>query len=249
MTERTALLHAELRALIERDSARRLDDREVTKLLANAEAADIAVVWRPLRDRGVRGYATRQAERRGLRSDRSPVHGPRSEAHKPVVMGHFVAAVDASSAWVPYDEVLVHELAHVLLGHVGPAASRTRPNVAPFGRWSFGTVVSEAEVCLVVLIVLARRGVRPEASIARFWVHLDAARRLGGDDLIDLWHVLLAAERLLAWCVDRPDATTAPASVDRPVPSGGVGRRAVPAAGGTSVGAGRRTRSAPKRRS
>ena len=226
----------------------RLDDRDVTNLLANAEAADIAVVWRPLRDRGLLGYATRQQTRGGLRSGRSPLHGPRSEAHKPVVLGHFVAAVDASSAWMPYDEVFVHELAHVLLGHVGATVSPTRPNVAPFGRWNLGTAVSEAEACLVVLIVLGRRGVRPEESIARFWVHLDAARRLGDDDLIDLWHVLLAAERLLAWCVDRPDATTAPAAVDRPVPSGG-GRRVEPLAGETSVVAGRRTRSVPKRRS
>lgn len=224
----------------------RLEAADITNLLANAEAADIAVVWQPLRDRGLHGYATRQASRGGVRSDRSPLHGPRSEAHQPVVLGHFVAAVDASSASVPYGEVFVHELAHLLLGHVGPTTSPTRPSIAPLGRRNLGTHAAEAEVCLVVLIVFGRRGVRPDDSIARFVLHLDAARRLGDDDQIDLWHVLLAAERLLAWCVDRPDATTARVADDRPVPSGGVGRGAEPTGGETSVRA-RRARASGRR--
>ena len=204
----------------------RLPDADIRSLLAHAEANDIAVAWRRQLRRGVLGFAMQQQRRGGVRSERPPLGGSRTEAFPRVPLGRFVVTVDAATHSVPHAEVLVHELAHVLLGHTGSPFESTRPAVAPRGRQRLGLAVIEAEVSMVVILVLGRRGVRPDESIVRLVAFLDTARRLGLDAEIDLWHVFAAAERLLAWCVDRPDATTVASPGDAPLPLDGLARSA-----------------------
>jgi hypothetical protein len=204
----------------------RLPDVDTRNLLAHAEANDIAVVWRTPLPRGLRGFAGQLERRRGVRSDRPPLAGPRTEGYLRVPLGRFVVVVDTGASPIPHAEVLVHELAHVLLGHTGSALTSTRPAVAPRGRRRLGVAVAEAEVSMVVILVFGRRGVRPDESIVRLAAFLDTARRLGLDAEIDLWHVFAAAERLLAWCVDRPDATTVASPGDAPLPLDGLARSA-----------------------
>ncbi|TVR92467.1 MAG: hypothetical protein EA416_07375 [Trueperaceae bacterium] len=202
----------------------RLPDDEVHNLLARAEAADIAVSWRtPLR-RGALGYATQLERRGGVRSERPPLRGAWGEGYRRVPIGRFEVAVDTAASAVPYAEVLVHELAHVLLGHTGSSRAATRSAAVPHDRWDLGTAAIEVEVSMVVILVFARRGVRPEESIVRLLAFRDAARRARNDGSIDLWHVFAAAERLLAWCLDRPDASTVRSRDDAPVPLGGLAR-------------------------
>ncbi len=203
---------------------RRLPDADVRNLLAHAEANDVAVAWRTSLWPGVLGFATQQQRRGGVRSERPPFVRSRTEGYVRVPLGRFVVAVDAATHAVPHAEVLVHELAHVLLGHTGSPFEPTRPAVAPRGRRSLGVMVAEAEVSMVVILVFGRRGVRPDESIVRLVAFLDAARRHGQDADIDLWHVFAAAERLLAWCVDRPDATTVTSPRRAPLPLGGLAR-------------------------
>jgi len=200
-----------------------LPDDEVHNLLARAEAADIAVSWRTPLFPGVLGYARQHGRRGGVRSERPPLRGAWGEGYRRVPIGRFEVAVDTAGS-VPHAEVLVHELAHVLLGHSGASRSATRPSVAPIYRWRLRTEVVEAEVCMVVILVFGRRGVRPEESIVRLLAFLDAARREREDASIDMWHVFAAAEQLLAWCLDRPDASTVRSRDDAPVPLGGLAR-------------------------
>jgi len=202
----------------------RLPDREVHNLLARAEAADIGVSWRTPLLPGLLGYARQREQRGGVRSERPPLRGAFGEGHRRVPIGRFEVAVDTAASSVPHAEVLVHELAHVLLGHGGASRSATRPSVAPRDRWRLRSEVEEAEVSMVVILVFGRRGVRPDESIVRLAAFLDTARRVRADRSIDLWHVFAAAERLLAWCLDRPDASAVRSRGDAPVPLGGVAR-------------------------
>ena len=204
----------------------RLAEADVHNLLARADAADIAVTWRTPLFPGVLGYATQAARRGGFRSERPPLRGSLMEGYLRVPMGRHVVAVDTAASSVPHAEVLVHELAHVLLGHTGSRSTPTRPSAAPPGRQGLGMAVVEAEVSMVVMIVFGRRGVRPDESIVRLVHFLDAARRSSQDGDIDLWHVFAAAERLLAWCLERPDATTVASRRRPPLPLDGLARTA-----------------------
>jgi len=68
----------------------------------------------------------------------------------------------------------------------------------------------------------ARRDPARRGSVRRDPARRDAARRNCDDGAIDLWHGFAAAERLLAWCLDRPDATAVVPHDDAPVPRGGA---------------------------
>ena len=204
----------------------RLPESDVHNLLARADAADIAVAWRTPLFPGVLGFATQAARRGGVRSERPPLRGSLMEGYQRVPIGRHVVAVDTAASSVPHAEVLVHELAHVLLGHTGSRSTPTRPSVAPPGRQRLDMTVMEAEVSMVVMIVFGRRGVRPDESIVRLVHFLDAARRSGQDGDIDLWHVFAAAERMIAWCLERPDATTVASCGRAPLPLDGLARTA-----------------------
>ncbi len=200
----------------------RLPVIEVRNLLAHAEAEGIAVTWHPSFDPFALGQAWRPERRSPLRSAQPPHELFRHDPLPRVPIGAYHVVIDSASTSLPWEEILLHELAHVVLGHTGWHGDATRPSVVPQRASWLPVDVREAEVCMVVALVSGRRGVTTNDHRRRLREHLALASRRGDSDRIDMWHVFVAAERLMAWCLDRPDAiTTRRGSLD---PFGGGGR-------------------------
>ena len=95
--------------------------------------------------------------------------------------------------------VLVHELAHILLGHF------PRPLGAPFSRSvaahrpNLSREVVEVEAASVAYVVAQRRGSRARWEREYLRNYFELARREGSLQSVDLLHVFQAAETLLAW--------------------------------------------------
>ncbi len=178
----------------------RLPWGEAANLQANAFRERIVVSWTSVEMPGVLGYARLTRDYEVVRQDRSELPAVLRFDPLPVCSrGWYLARVDVRQPFVDRVAVLVHELAHILLGHL------PRPLGAPHSRSVAGhrpglsRAAIELEAASVTYVVAQRRGshARPEREYLRAYFEL--ARRAGWLQTIDLVHVFRAAETLLAW--------------------------------------------------
>lgn len=176
-------------------------------LIANAELEGVVVFWRNTRNAPWRaGWASKPKGSMGARRDtkQSPFEFPDGPP-SPVGVGAYVVFIETGQQWVPTFDVLVHELAHVLLGHLGRRAAAPVGTLVPSSRRSLPTAPKEVEARSVTTLVAKRLGDRAsEQSMSlRGWIK--QARTDRNLDAVDLTLVFRVAEILLAWSRTRPD--------------------------------------------
>jgi len=202
--------------------------KEILNLIANAETLDIGITWS--RDnRRHAGFVGRLPTKRGVRRDRSSPP-PKLDARElpSVVMGEAIIWLNEVQTWSTTYEVLLHELAHVLLGHLkGWSTLRNRSAYIP-RRAHLPVRAMEVEACAVSYLV--SRG-RWEALAFKPWLHKTEVQ-LKLQFLIaflrrelphvDLLQVATVADILFAWCDEPPEgAAISRFTADGPRPSSG----------------------------
>jgi hypothetical protein len=179
---------------------------DLTNLIANAEAVGIAVTWCEI-DVEIGGFVYRPPDRMARRRD--PRARPRdvdARSLPTVTIGDLVVVLNPAQAWVDTFEVVLHELAHALLGHQGPRpsvrqtplmiASRERPS------WDVAELEASSAACLVTV----RRGARLGRQSLRLMTHFANLRRDGELASVDVLEIFRVAELLAAWCRMRPQS-------------------------------------------
>jgi hypothetical protein len=181
---------------------------DLANLIANAEAVGIAVTWCEV-DVRIGGFVYRPAERTARRRD--PRAGPRdldARSLPTVTIGDLVVVLNPTQDWIDTFELVLHELAHALLGHLGPRPSvRQAPRMIAIRErpsWDAGEFEAESAACLVT----ARRGGRPRRQPLTLMTHFAHLRRDGALASVDLLEVFRVAELLAAWCRLRPHSVT-----------------------------------------
>lgn len=197
--------------------------RDMTHLTAHAERLRIVLNWGAT-DPALGGYVanlpTTEVRRRDPASA-PPGIDPRTLA----ALGHgeVVLFLNATKATPEHTAgTLLHELAHVLLGHLLPyLRAAQRAEVAP--RFALPTPVMELEAILASFAAARRRGYGALPLLETIhWL-----RRAQEDDVlrfVDLMRVFEVAERLVAWCRAGPerDAVRATARPRTPRPPAGA---------------------------
>lgn len=189
--------------------------REAANVIANAEAVGIVIGW----SRGPRrlgGLAHRSSKHRTVRRDPSrppldfDVHGL-----PPVVVGHGVVWLNvAGDPSFTTFEVLLHELAHFLLGHLGGWDTPARRDLDVGDRTHVPRWPGEVEADAAAYLAALHRGFswvdsRRNAStmvrrIQTGYVLTYAREEVPHVDLLQIVHV---ADILASWCTDPPDAS------------------------------------------
>lgn len=175
-------------------------------LLANAESEGIAVTWF-VDEAQIGGFVYRPRERQARRRDRSvPPAGLDARSLPAVTIGEHVIVLNPAQNFTTTFDVLLHEVAHVLFGHLG---SRE-----PVGRGSMRVPERlppprhhprEVEANLAAVLAGRRRG-HVSRSIERLYVqHFAAAKAEGQLGDVDLTWVVPVADVLAAWCRTPPD--------------------------------------------
>ncbi|MFU8889938.1 MAG: hypothetical protein ACNA8N_15190 [Trueperaceae bacterium] len=188
-------------------------------LLANAESEGIAVTWCE-REVTLGGFVYRPPERQARRRDRrAPPAGLDARSLPAVTIGEFVVVLNPAQDWTTTLDVLLHEVAHVLLGHTGPRVPLGLGSLHVLRRRLPGHHTRELEAITAAVVAAWRRGHRPSMEMRQWTGHFVPARQ--GEELgaVDLRWVFCAADILAAWCRVPPDATSVRA-VGRPRPSG-----------------------------
>jgi hypothetical protein len=199
---------------------------DLTNLIANAEAVGIAVTWCEI-DVRIGGFVHRPPDRMARRRD--PRAGPRDvdgRSLPTVTIGDLVVVLNPAQAWIDTFEVVLHELAHALLGHLGPRPSVRQPPLMVASREWVSWDVAELEASSAACLVTVRRGARLNHQSLRLMTHFANLERAGELASVDLLEVFRVAELLAAWCRMRPQSVGLLAPRDpRPVVPGlGRGR-------------------------
>ncbi len=185
-------------------------------LLANAESEGIAVTWCE-GEVTLGGFVYRPGERQARRRDRrAPPAGLDARSLPAVTIGEFVVVLNPAQNWTTTFDVLLHEVAHVLLGHTGPRTPLGLGSLHVLRRRMPGHHVREVEAIAAALLAAWRRGHRP--AIRHVWTH-HLAQAGENEELgaVDLRWVFCAADILAAWCRVPPDVEAVRA-VGRPRP-------------------------------
>ena len=202
---------------------------EAANLQANAFRERIVVSWTPIAVPDVLGYARPTEEHEVVRQELTELPAILRFDPLPVLSrGWYLARVDVRQPCFDRVAVLVHELAHILLGHLRRPLGATLSRSVAVHRPGLSRIAMEVEAASVTYIVAQRRGsrARPEREYLRFYFEL--ARRAGYLETIDLLHVFRAAETLLAWSRsdhDRMGVLDPRPRVPSPAPRVGVGVR------------------------
>jgi hypothetical protein len=198
-------------------SARAFDAaHDLACLLANAESEGIVVTWCE-REVVLGGFVYRPRERQARRRDRRvPPAGLDARSLPAVTIGEFVVVLNPAQNWTTTFDVLLHEVAHVLLGHLGPREPFGRGSLTVL-RWPIpGHHVRELEAIAAASVAAWRRGHRP--THLRQWTHhVGRAEQRGELGAVDLRWVFRAADILAAWCRVPPDLASVRAA-GRPWP-------------------------------
>lgn len=181
-------------------------------LIANGDAVDIGVTWSK-GDGRIAGFVARRHARRAIRRDRrSPP--PQLDARRlpSVVMGRAVIWLNETQTWATTFEVLLHEMAHVLLGHLTGWSTLRNRSVYVASRAHLPRAAREVEAGAVSFLVSRRRGVEPihgaetteaESLLKRWFILAYLLRDLPH---VDLLHVAAVADILSAWCEEPPES-------------------------------------------
>jgi hypothetical protein len=174
---------------------------EAANLQANAYRERIVASWAPAELPYVLGYARATDEQEIVRQDRAELPAVlRFDPLPTLARGWYLVRVDVREPSVDRVAVLVHELAHVLLGHIprplGASPSRSVQSHRP----GLGRCTKEVEAASVAFIVTRRRGLRTPFERSYLRDYFEAARHAGLLETVDLICVFRAAETLLAWC-------------------------------------------------
>jgi hypothetical protein len=179
---------------------------EISNLLGHAEAEGIAVTWFPSVP-WLGGFVYRRPKRVARRRDRQEAPKDLDARDLPgVVIGDVIVVLNPTQSWVDTFIVLVHELAHALLGHLsGPMRLRSA-SLVPNDRPLIGTAAREVEAGSVTSLVATRRGAHEDAQARLVRHHFERLRWIDRWISVDLLRVFLVAELLIAWCRARPGA-------------------------------------------
>lgn len=212
-----------------RPRVERLPWGEAANLQANAFRERIVVSWTSIASSGLLGYARPTARHEVVRHDRSEL--PAILRFDPLPMlsrGWYLARVDVRQPYVDRVAVLVHELAHILLGHLPrPLGASLSRSVGAY-RPGLSRVAMEVEAASVTYVVVQRRGSRAGFEREYLRTYFEFARRAGELESIDLLQVFRAAETLIAWSRSDHDRMGVLDSRPRPwspSPLVGVGER------------------------
>lgn len=200
-----------------------LDPRhDVRNLIMHAESEDIAVTWGTF-PAFLGGFVMRSSKGSlAVRRNRQlhPEHIDPSDLPK-VALADVLMMLNSQQSWVQTFDVLVHELAHVLLGDVGTMRGPSQGRLAIQSGMPLTTAVIEFEVYSVGYMVALVRGGDPavvERGLLRYYAELQKQRLL---EEVDVLEVFIAAEVLCAWCASGPDRS-AVLGATRIGPSGGL---------------------------
>jgi len=189
-------------------------------LLANAESEGIAVTWCE-GDVVLGGFVYRPSQRQARRRDRrTPPDGLDAQSLPALTIGEFVVVLNPAQDWTTTLDVLLHEVAHVLLGHVGRREPLGLGGLRVPPRFRVGHHAREMEAIAAACVAAWRRGHRP--YMGGIWDRHVAHARAGGEiGRVDLRWVFRAADILATWCRMPPDKESVRAVArPRPGPSG-----------------------------
>jgi len=189
---------------------------DLANLIANAESHGIAVTWCDV-DVSIGGFVYRPPGRTARRRDLwAAPRGLDARGLPSVTIGDLVVVLNPKQAWIETLELMLHELAHALLGHLG-----TRPSVrqAPdliAERLRPAWDVREFEANVAAYVASVRRGDHARRVGLKAMLHFVSLERDGGLDAVDLLEIFRVAEVLAAWCGIRPQSVGVLAGRDRP---------------------------------
>ncbi|MFN2322380.1 MAG: hypothetical protein ABR510_05415 [Trueperaceae bacterium] len=203
--------------------AARDPQRDLTHLIAHAERLGIVLDWGATAPE-IGGFVSLLPSTEVRRRDPSvppPGIDPRTLAA--LAHGEVVLFLNADRPTPEHTaRTLLHELAHVLLGHLLPYLRAPQRAAVP-ARFTLPTPVIEIEAILASYAAARRRGYAgtPHFTLAHW---LRQAQANGVLELVDLMRVFEVAERLVAWCRAGPerDAVRATARPRTPRPPAGA---------------------------
>ena len=175
-------------------------------LLANAESEGIAVTWF-VGEVQLGGFVYRPRERQARRRDRSaPPAGLDARSLPAVTIGEHVIVLNPAQGFTTTFDVLLHEVAHVLLGHLGSREPLGRglmrvPERLPPPRHH----PREVEANLATVLAGRRRGHVSKSVERLYGWHFMLAKLQGHLGDVDLSWVVPVADVLAAWCRTPPD--------------------------------------------
>lgn len=189
------------------------DSRQyVHNLILHAESEDIAVTWGSFPE-FLGGFVYRRREGPHMvRRDpnTAPLHVDASELPK-VTKADVMLMLNYRQSWASTFDVLIHELAHVLLGHVGAmrGSSEGRLAINPFR--STSKDVNEFEAFSVGHMVSMALGKFSPTLVLNMLPFHKTLKEQAQWDKVDVLEVFIAAEVLCAWCDAPPGRNAVPA--------------------------------------
>lgn len=179
---------------------------ECMNLIANADAMGVAVNWYAGSHQSG-GYAFRSHSRPRLRVPRDVRNPPRDIDTRDlpaVTVAGAVIAVNRLQDWAPTFDVLVHEIAHVLLGHLDGWSTLRQPGMRVADRGYLSTRPAEIEALSVQLLVTVRRGAGGMTAHTQLRPRATVGRVTGELGQVDLHQVMAVADIITAWCAEPP---------------------------------------------
>lgn len=177
----------------------------VHNLVLHAESEDIAVTWES-HPTFLGGFVYRMRD--GPRSvRRDPTSAPSlidADDLPRVSRADVILVLNHRQDWVSTFDVVIHELAHVLLGHLGPMRGAREGRLAITPRRTLSRDAMEVEAWTVGNVVRAAFGRRSPVIREGLMANVSEAVRAGSLESVDVLEVFIAAEILCAWCMSPP---------------------------------------------
>jgi hypothetical protein len=196
--------------------------RECRNLVANAEAVSVAVTWFAGRS-SLGGFVVRPRSRVSVRRDLKNAPPNIDRRMLPAVtVGEAVIALNGRQDWADTFDLLVHEIAHVMLGHLQGWSTLRQPGLVVADRRYVPTLPGEIEAHSVGLLVAYRRGAYSRMPREQLLKAYEAAAQKSELRYVDLLQIAAVADIITAWCAAPPDGSGVMPT--RPLqPSGGSG--------------------------
>lgn len=196
----------------------------VRNLVLHAESEDIAVTWES-HSEFLGGFVYRKAG--GPRSvRRDPKSVPKlidADDLPRVSRADVILVLNHRQDWVSTFDVLVHELAHVLLGHLGAMRGALEGRLAITPHRTQSQNAHEVEAYAVGNIVRAALGGSSAVIRKGLVTQVLVAAKAGDLASVDVLEVFIAAEILCAWCSSPPQRLVAAAGPRKRPPTRPIG--------------------------